>query len=232
MTVLIDPPRWPAHGRRWSHLVSDTSFDELHAFAAAQGIPERGFEGDHYDVPEERYAQVVAAGARPVSSRDLLRALQDAGLRRPKRRGERVLASAAEPGGARLDTMLSGLAAAGEVHAVHLVLRHERAVLVVDGDLPARLPWSALAGRRVDRVAIEVCEACGLAPEVTSGFVQLGYLRRVTPQAGRSQAQVVLQARVAGMPAARGVWLDAGRAVEQLWSPLAALVRYLIPAGG
>ena len=93
MAVLIDPPLWPAHGRRWSHLASDASLVELHAFAARAGIPERGFEGDHYDVPEERYADTVAAGAMPVSSRELLRRLQDSGLRRPKRRGEKVLLS-------------------------------------------------------------------------------------------------------------------------------------------
>ena len=73
MTVLIDPPRWPAHGRVWSHLVSDASHDELHAFAAANGIPERGFDHDHYDVPGERYQLLIDAGAVPVDSRELLR---------------------------------------------------------------------------------------------------------------------------------------------------------------
>ncbi|MGI8415272.1 MAG: DUF4031 domain-containing protein, partial [Nakamurella sp.] len=53
MSVLIDPPRWPAHGRVWSHLVSDASLDELHAFAGTAGIPERGFDRDHYDVPAD-----------------------------------------------------------------------------------------------------------------------------------------------------------------------------------
>jgi hypothetical protein len=85
VTVLIDPPRWPAHGRVWSHLVSDVSYDELHAFAAANDIPERGFDHDHYDVPGERYQLLVAAGAVPVSSRDLLRRLAASGLRQPKR---------------------------------------------------------------------------------------------------------------------------------------------------
>ncbi|HQW73992.1 MAG TPA: DUF4031 domain-containing protein, partial [Ornithinibacter sp.] len=33
MAILIDPPRPEAHGRRWSHLISDTSTEELHAFA-------------------------------------------------------------------------------------------------------------------------------------------------------------------------------------------------------
>ena len=65
MTVLIDPPAVPAHGRMWSHLASDTSFDELHDFARGLGIPERGFDRDHYDVPGEWYDAVVEAGADP-----------------------------------------------------------------------------------------------------------------------------------------------------------------------
>ena len=92
MAILIDPPRPEAHGRRWSHLVSDTSLDELHAFARSVDIPERGFEGDHYDVPEEWYAAVVAAGALPTPARDLLRALQASGLRLQKRRGDKGVA--------------------------------------------------------------------------------------------------------------------------------------------
>jgi hypothetical protein len=85
VTILIDPPRWPAHGRLWSHLVSDAGYAELHEFAAAQGIPARGFDHDHYDVPQERYADLVTAGAVPVETRELLRRLNAAGLRRPKR---------------------------------------------------------------------------------------------------------------------------------------------------
>jgi hypothetical protein len=81
MAVLIDDPLWWLRGRRWSHLVSDTSLDELHAFAARAGLPRRGFHGDHYDVPEEYYAEIVAAGALPTSSRELLRRLKQAGLR-------------------------------------------------------------------------------------------------------------------------------------------------------
>jgi 8-oxo-dGTP pyrophosphatase MutT (NUDIX family) len=92
VAILIDPPRPEAHGRRWSHLVSDTSLDELHHFARSVGIPERGFEGDHYDIPEERYASVVAAGALPTPARDLLRALQASGLRMQKRRGDKGVA--------------------------------------------------------------------------------------------------------------------------------------------
>jgi hypothetical protein len=85
MTVLVDPPRWPAHGRLWSHLVSDTSYAELHAFAAQLEIPERAFDRDHYDIPQERYDAVVAAGAEPVEGKELIRRLLGSGLRRRKR---------------------------------------------------------------------------------------------------------------------------------------------------
>jgi len=45
-------------------------------------MPERGFDGDHYDVPEEHYEALVAAGAVPTSSRVLVARLNAAGLRR------------------------------------------------------------------------------------------------------------------------------------------------------
>ncbi|WP_284578222.1 DUF4031 domain-containing protein [Streptomyces sp. 2P-4] len=86
MTLYIDPPTWPGHGRMWSHLVSDVSYEELHAFAASIGCPPKAFDGDHYDLPEFRYADAVAAGAVEVGSKELVRRLTAAGLRRPKRR--------------------------------------------------------------------------------------------------------------------------------------------------
>ena len=81
MTVLIDQPTWPAHDTVWSHLVSDVSLEELHDFAAGNGIPRRGFDLDHYDVPEHRYEALVAAGARPVGNRELVLRLRASGLR-------------------------------------------------------------------------------------------------------------------------------------------------------
>lgn len=81
MTVLIDQPFWPAHGTLWSHVVSDSSLEELHSFADAAGLPERSFDLDHYDVPEHRYDDLVAAGAVPVSNRELVKRLQASGLR-------------------------------------------------------------------------------------------------------------------------------------------------------
>jgi hypothetical protein len=79
--ILIDPPNAPGRGRLWSHVASDTSYDELHAFAREIGVPERGFDRDHYDVPAEWYDMVVEAGATPVSSRELVTRLVKAGLR-------------------------------------------------------------------------------------------------------------------------------------------------------
>ncbi|MCF2529411.1 DUF4031 domain-containing protein [Yinghuangia soli] len=84
MTVLIDPPIWPGHGRMWSHLVSDVSYEELHTFAEALGIPPRAFDRDHYDVPSEVYDRAVALGAEPVSGKELVTRLIAAGLRRRK----------------------------------------------------------------------------------------------------------------------------------------------------
>lgn len=81
MAILVDPPRWPAYGLQWSHLASDTSLEELHDFAARLSIPRRGFEGDHYDVPETMYEPIVDAGAIEVSARELVAALHTAGLR-------------------------------------------------------------------------------------------------------------------------------------------------------
>ncbi|WP_101524327.1 DUF4031 domain-containing protein [Nocardioides houyundeii] len=82
--ILIDPPSVPRWDRWWSHLASDTGFAELHEFARRAGLPSRGFDRDHYDVPQELYQAMVLAGAVPVPSRELVRRLRLAGLRRPK----------------------------------------------------------------------------------------------------------------------------------------------------
>lgn len=81
VAVLIDEPIWWFNGRKWSHLVSDVSYDELHEFAERAGIPRRGFHGDHYDVPGEYFDDLVGAGATVTSSRELLRRLRARGLR-------------------------------------------------------------------------------------------------------------------------------------------------------
>ena len=81
MAILIDDARWPAHGRLWAHLVSDSDLDELHAFAQTHGIPRRGFDRDHYDVPEDMVARLIADGAHHVDGHELVRRLIASGLR-------------------------------------------------------------------------------------------------------------------------------------------------------
>ncbi|MTG88232.1 DUF4031 domain-containing protein [Cellulosimicrobium sp. BIT-GX5] len=105
MTVLIDPPAWPAHGTLFSHLVSDTSLAELHAFAASIGVSPRAFDLDHYDVAAERYDVAVAAGAVPVGGRELARRLGASGLRVPGRARRAAKADALL---ARWDALLPG----------------------------------------------------------------------------------------------------------------------------
>ena len=81
VAILIDEPRWPAHGTVFGHLVSDSSLDELHDFAARAGLPSRAFDHDHYDIPISRYDDLVAAGALAVGERELVRRLAASGLR-------------------------------------------------------------------------------------------------------------------------------------------------------
>lgn len=90
--ILIDEPIWPAHGMLWAHIVSDTSLDELHAFAEAAGLHPRSFDHDHYDVPARLWQAMVDQGAQPVGLREFVERLERSGLRvaqRDKRkRGE------------------------------------------------------------------------------------------------------------------------------------------------
>lgn len=175
MTILVDPPVWPAHGRLWSHLVSDTSLAELHGFAAGVGIPRQGFDRDHYDVPAEAYDDLVAAGARPVGSRELLARLHRSGLRRrrslttgrrkpgqlllrpPRLRPGSVVAVVAPAGPPPADRLERGLA----------VLREWGLRLRMGSQLNGRHPALAhLAGSDAERAAD--LEAAWCAPEVAA----------------------------------------------------------------
>lgn len=134
MAILIDPPLWPAHGTHFSHLVSDSSLDQLHEFAAAAGVPRRAFDLDHYDVPAERHAELVAMGAVAVSGGELVRRLIASGLRVPARRRpgklEHVLLqrwNASLPGQARLGQEL--ITRWGEDHRHYHDRSHLLAVL-------------------------------------------------------------------------------------------------------
>jgi hypothetical protein len=82
MAILVDEAHWPWRGRMWAHLVSDTSIEELQAFARRLDLPPRAFQGDHYDVTDEVRECAIAEGALPVASRTIVRALRAAGLRK------------------------------------------------------------------------------------------------------------------------------------------------------
>ncbi|MHB0928315.1 MAG: DUF4031 domain-containing protein [Candidatus Nanopelagicales bacterium] len=82
MTILVDNAHWPNHGRYWCHLVSDHSLQELHDFARQLGIPEHGFGGDHYDLPDMMRDVALRLGAVAVESRELVIRLRAAGLRK------------------------------------------------------------------------------------------------------------------------------------------------------
>jgi RimJ/RimL family protein N-acetyltransferase len=82
VTILVDECRWPFRGRLWCHLISDSSFDELHRFVSKLAIPRVAFQGDHYDLHETGRALAIAHGALPVSGREVVHALRASGLRR------------------------------------------------------------------------------------------------------------------------------------------------------
>ncbi len=87
--ILVDELRAYPHTRlpfkHWSHMVSDESFEELHAFAARLGIPRHRFQGDHYDLPAFVHARALEQGAVEVSTRELT-------VRMAGPRGDRVRA--------------------------------------------------------------------------------------------------------------------------------------------
>jgi hypothetical protein len=86
VAILVDEAVWPWRGRLWAHLVSDSSYEELHQFAGRLGIPKGVFQGDHYDVPAELRPLALAMGAEEVAGRELVVRLKAAGLRRRRRR--------------------------------------------------------------------------------------------------------------------------------------------------
>lgn len=80
--ILVDQAIWPHRGKRWAHLVSDKSYEELHDFAENLGLARSMFQKDHYDVHHDLRVRAIALGATPVDFRVLARALRSAGLRR------------------------------------------------------------------------------------------------------------------------------------------------------
>ena len=70
------------YGTVWCHMVSDTSEEELHAFAQQIGMRREWFQRDrrrdgvthaHYDLTPGRRARAIAAGAVEVDMTELAR---------------------------------------------------------------------------------------------------------------------------------------------------------------
>jgi hypothetical protein len=238
VTIWIDPPAWPAHGQLWSHLVSDASYAELHDFAAAQGIPRRGFEGDHYDVPQDRYPALVAAGARAVGGRDLARILRDSGLRIQKRTRERVVATVPDapwlPPGSRADVITSRQdSPPANTVVVRLALRRGADLLVLErlDGLGPDLPSAPVAGL-APAEALDRLHRVVLGAPVTRTTRLLGYVRNTVPRADDGYPWPVPQAAFAvwadEVPASTrplaGRWLPSSQLAHQLrerhWWPL------------
>lgn len=77
MSVYVDDAIWEWRNRKWCHMAADT-VEELHEFARKIDLKRCWFQGGkrywHYDITEARRARAIAAGALPVSSRELLAA--------------------------------------------------------------------------------------------------------------------------------------------------------------
>lgn len=82
MAILIDSFHNGARGpirywhRRCGHLVSDSSLDELHEFAAGLGLRREWFQQKsvpHYDLTGRHYDLALERGAILVSSREIVR---------------------------------------------------------------------------------------------------------------------------------------------------------------
>lgn len=170
MSVWIDPPTWPAHGRLFSHVVSDVGYDELHAVAAAAGIPRRAFDGDHYDVAAERHADLVRAGAIETSGADLVRRLNASGLRLRKRKGDRGLARLFDqptPFGRAVLDVVGSSRAHPSASAVALLQPHHGSWGV---------PWTLLDGR-TPHEALTALTVGALAPSGHDDRHEVGWVR-------------------------------------------------------
>ena len=169
VVVLVDEARWPWRGRRWAHLVSDSNYDELHELAQSIGLRRIGFQGDHYDVDETDRARALAAGAMSVNSRELVRRLRAAGLRRragDEPRWQRLAFSSAGddpdpvlaaleglgPGGERLAVGVARLGPLAAAGALGLYGRPDRLAAIVD----VSSPNSVVADRQVREAVDEV----------------------------------------------------------------------------
>ena len=71
MTVYVDSFYTPFRRMKMCHMLADTE-EELHEMAERIGMRRSWFQGDHYDVSKSKRALAVAAGAREVTSREIV----------------------------------------------------------------------------------------------------------------------------------------------------------------
>lgn len=69
---MFDLPMGRYRRMKMSHMIADTE-DELHAMADTIGVARRWHQGDHYDVCMSKRKLAIAAGAVPVTLRELAR---------------------------------------------------------------------------------------------------------------------------------------------------------------
>src|SRR5689334_8717150 len=158
MPVLVDPLRaYPDAGLavdHWCHMAVDGGWEELHAFAAALGIPRGRFQGDHYDLPPWVRERAVAAGALEVSTPELLRRMAGPRGERARRRVRDRFSAARRDG---------TLAVLEGFHALKHALRFGAEVLAaVSRDVPGAL---ALAAELAPDVADALAERLVAVPE-------------------------------------------------------------------
>ncbi len=237
MTVLIDEPRWWHRGRRWCHLVSDSSYEELHEFAQANGIPRRGFQGDHYDIPDEHRVQMIDGGATVVESRELVRRLRAAGLRlSPAARRARR-----SPERRPLAVVTGATRGIGRAIAERLAASHDLVLFGRDESALAEVA-AAIDGART--VAVELTEEADVAAAVdgierldllvhSAGVAELGTVADLTTATWRETFDVNVVAVAALtrvlLPALRAagghvvcVNSGAGRTARPNWGSYAA----------
>jgi len=81
MTIYIDKAEWVTKAKnprkQYAHMISDTSLEELHFFAAQMGIKRHFFHQSrackHYDISGEQIQKVLSAGAYEVSSKEIVK---------------------------------------------------------------------------------------------------------------------------------------------------------------
>ena len=120
----------------------------MHELAQSIGLRRIGFQGDHYDVDETDRDRALAAGAAATASRELVRRLRAAGLRRR---------SGSEPCWQRLASSPAG----ADTHEVLVALEKlgasgERLTAGVDRLGPLAMAGSLGLYGRPDRLAVVV----------------------------------------------------------------------------